>query len=51
MVMKILVGLNEQGEKYYLEDAFFTGHFQEISIGLKLDTDGRITDEVALKNC
>ena len=48
---KILVGLNEQGEKIYLEDAFVTGHFQEISIGLKLDTDGRIADEVALKNC
>lgn len=47
---KVLVGLDEEGEKVYLKDAFVTGHFQEISIGLKLDTDGRIAYDVAMQN-
>ena len=47
---QILVGLNKQGEKVYIEDAFVAGHFQEISIALQLDTDGRIADEVEMKN-
>ena len=48
---KILVGIDKEGEKSYLKDAFVTGHFQELSINLGLDTDGRIAYEVAMKNC
>lgn len=48
---KILIGLNRDGEKTYLQDCFVTGHFQEISIDLGLDTDGSIADQVAMKNC
>lgn len=38
----VLVGLTEEGEKRYLSDVFVTGHFQDISVGLGLDTDGSI---------
>lgn len=47
----LLVGLTRDGEKQYLSDAFVTGHFQDISIGLGLDTDGSIGEQVAMHDC
>lgn len=47
----VLVGLTRDGEKRYISDAFVTGHFQEISIGLGLDTDGSIAEQIAMRDC
>lgn len=43
----VLVGLTREGEKRYLSDVFVTGHFQEISVGLGLDTDGSIEAQMS----
>lgn len=46
---EIAVDLDEDRNATFSKQILVTGHFQEISIGLGLDTTGQIAEELALK--